>query len=363
MRSYRGKRKADPELYQLYLEENRLKCKQFRDDRTDDQKKADSAKSKERTQKCRAKKKEEMTTGPQKVKTRGDILLHDAQKAKWNEEYRQKKENMHWRTKDAINAKRRLKYKENKLAPKIEKLKATTQEVQCGPADFIVEDERNPAAQRKALQRAKDALPSSPRKYVATVHALITKCSPRKKQLFHQKSFDTTAQKFGRLFIAACRRLKTKYCTEERLSRHVLLDVCKGEGSATYRSAVLGFDLKTVLRHGKKVTKKQKRKKEVETLAASFIEETATPLPDKKLVSMKTGKPAFQLRRPLREIYQDFCNSSCKKVSFSTFAKCRPRNIRLMSQAKLRQCLCEYCTNVQLKLNTVNTLATVLDKR
>ena len=31
-------------------------------------------------------------SGPQKVKTCQDILLHDAQKAKWKEEYRQKRE-------------------------------------------------------------------------------------------------------------------------------------------------------------------------------------------------------------------------------------------------------------------------------
>ena len=98
-------------------------------------------------------------------------------------------------------------------------------------------------------------------------------------------------------------------------------------------------------------------------LVASFWEETATPLPDKKLVSMKTGKPAFQLRQHLKEVYKDFCNRSCSKIAFSTFAKCRPPNIKLMAQAKLGQCLCEYCTNVQLKLNTCNILATVLENR
>ena len=164
---------------------------------------------------------------------------------------------MHWRNKDAINAKRRLKYQEKKIAQKIEELRATSQQVQCGPADFMYQDERSPAVQRKALQRAKVALPSSPRKYVATVQALIDKSSPCKRQLFHEKSYKNVAQKFGHLFIKACHRLRKKYCSEGRKSRQVLLDVCKGVGSASYRSALLGFDVKTVIRHEKKVKRKE----------------------------------------------------------------------------------------------------------
>ena len=46
------------------------------------------------------------------------------------------------------------------------------------------EDTRARVAKRKALQRAKGALPNSPGKYVATVLSLIDTASPRKKRLF-----------------------------------------------------------------------------------------------------------------------------------------------------------------------------------
>ena len=50
--------------------------------------------------------------------------------------------------------------------------------------------------------------------------------------------------------------------------------------------------------------------------ATSFLEEMATPLPNKKLVSKKMGKS-------LREMHREFCSSG-NIISISTFAKCRP---------------------------------------
>ena len=60
------------------------------------------------------------------------------------------------------------------------------------------------------------------------------------------------------------------------------------------------------------------------------------------------------------EIYSDFQAQAEHRKSFSHFAKLRPTQIRLMSTANLRQCLCEYCTNVELKLLAVNALAAKL---
>ena len=43
------------------------------------------------------------------------------------------------------------------------------------------------------------------------------------------------------------------------------------------------------------------------------------------------------------------------KVGFSTFKKIRPKHIVPYTQHKFRECLCEYCVNVDLGLKTLNT--------
>ena len=67
--------------------------------------------------------------------------------------------------------------------------------------------------------------------------------------------------------------------------------------------------------------------RKAEASETSFLEEMATPLPDKKLVSKTTGKEASLLQQSLTELHREFC-SSRTRISFSTFAKCRARNIR-----------------------------------
>ncbi|XP_041372135.1 uncharacterized protein LOC121385498 [Gigantopelta aegis] len=106
---------------------------------------------------------------------------------------------------------------------------------------------------------------------------------------------------------------------------------------------------------------RRKKQKKLERETAAFFEEVSCPLPEKKLVSKKTGKCASVLSMPLTDLHTKFVEESGKNISFSHFAKCRPSNVRPMRQATLRQCLCEYCTNVELKLHTINKLAIRVD--
>ena len=76
--------------------------------------------------------------------------------------------------------------------------------------------------------------------------------------------------------------------------------------------------------------------------ATSFLEEMATPLPNKKLVSKKTGKGASFLQQSLRERHREFCGSG-NIISLSTFAKCRPPwGVKVW---ELRESKTGYCLN------------------
>ena len=93
-----------------------------------------------------------------------------------------------------------------------------------------------------------------------------------------------------------------------------------------------------------------------QTEIGEFWGDVATQLPDKKLVSKKTGQAQAQLRKPLSAYHKDYVDQG-GKASYSTFAKCRPKHVRKMSNARLNQCLCEYCENVNLKVKAVNRIS------
>jgi len=53
-----------------------------------------------------------------------------------------------------------------------------------------------------------------------------------------------------------------------------------------------------------------------------------------------------------------FCQENpTVKVSLSKFSKLRPKQVLKVNQTQLNQCLCEYCTNIELKLRSLNMYA------
>ncbi|KAK7090796.1 hypothetical protein V1264_010549 [Littorina saxatilis] len=285
---------------------------------------------------------------------------------------------MHWKTREAINAKRRSDYREKTKTKKITRQVDTSKSIQCGASNnqcdnssMALEDveERTPEAQRKALQRARSALTQSPRKFFNTVQTLIDKSSsPRKRKLF-VKSSDPTTHQFGRLFLGARHRLRDKNTKADRVKRRELIDLCNlgYSGSSSQTASLIGVNRKTLLRHKMKGKFRMRRlakrsqKDAADKLAEEYFEDVATTLPDKKLVSKKTGKAAAVLKHPLKDSHKKFCEKFGAPMSFTRFTKCRPRHIRKIAQARLRQCLCEYCENTLLKLTTLNAIASVHD--
>ena len=352
---YREKRKQDPERYAAYLEKNKQACSKYRAQMTAEKKAEYLQNGKLRSRKSREKKKEEKEMRPEKRVTRKDDADREAERAKWREEKRKQRQTMHWKTREAINAKRRAAYHAKKN--KSQQASSVFHSDQLSQSPSVC-DVRTPAAQRKALQRAKKAMPSSPMKYVHTVQALINSASPRKKKLFTENGMDKPVHEIGSKFAEAVQRLRNKKCAGDRQTRRVLLSVVNGTKLSSDAAMLMNVNRKTLKRHLFHKKRPQLVKNESRnTAAAEFFEESAMAVPDKKLVSKKTGKSASFLRKSLKELHREY-ESTGRSVSFSSFAKCRPSNIRLMAQAKWRQCLCEYCTNVTLKLDTVKAVAT-----
>jgi hypothetical protein len=75
--------------------------------------------------------------------------------------------------------------------------------------------------------------------------------------------------------------------------------------------------------------------------------------PDRKKVSKKTGLPTVYCKKSLKAAHADFLNQHDTRMSFSTFYKLKPKNLKSQKTILWNQCLCETCENVALKIKAV----------
>ena len=222
------------------------------------------------------------------------------------------------------------------------------------------------------LSRVKAALPQSPTKFVETVNDIMQTATPRKKALFTSQEKKTPQFQIGEQVMERLSSLKKKRDKMSKQTRRCLLSVCKQSSSIRSTGNTLSVTRKTATKYvpasessspqvaltSETCNKSCRRKLEAEV--SNFMESVSDQLPDRKLVSRKSGKAAAVLAQPLKELHADFVHGG-HNISFSQFAKCRPAHIRPMNQCRLRQCLCEYCTNLELKLRVVNAVAARTD--
>ena len=232
---------------------------------------------------------------------------------------------------------------------------------------------QDPISKRKALSRAKAALPLSLRKFVHTVNDLIATASPRRQALLQssqlQEKKKTPQHRIGEKVLKHLRGLQKKRDKASHGTWTCLLSVCSKYSSIRASSTLYSISRKTASKYVSPweetateintttSTEVYQKKRKLEAEVSAYMETVSHPLPDRKLVSKKTGKSASVMPKPLKDLHADFLQSTGHNISFSQFARCRPANTRTARQSRLRFCLCEYCTNVELKLRIVNSTA------
>jgi hypothetical protein len=69
------------------------------------------------------------------------------------------------------------------------------------------------------------------------------------------------------------------------------------------------------------------------------------------------------LDQPVRDIFQEFQTEyPTEDISFSTFDRLRPKNIETTRKQHWFGCLCEICTNVELKIQALTKFASKTTK-
>ena len=212
-----------------------------------------------------------------------------------------------------------------------------------------------PAARRKAKQRAVAGLPQTPYELVETLTDVLQALTPRKKRALEERQPKSVKKEVGACVLEELKKTSTKRNKKALCARRILINVCSGH--LRRKGSSFGVSRRTTFAS---TSAARPRKRKMEASVQDFFESVAVQVPDKKHVT-KSGQASAILTMPLRDLFEDFKATQlpgAPSVSFSHFAKCKPQHVHPRRDWRLRLCLCEYCTNVDLKIRALNTIAT-----
>ncbi|KAJ8046204.1 hypothetical protein HOLleu_04813 [Holothuria leucospilota] len=343
-----------------------------------------------RMKKMNDRKRAEAKLKPKKQMTR-------SQREKIKEKERQKKQlqraNQDAEKKEAILARRRQLYAEKKAKKRQEELRAEEQELQkmretlqcmekkmeeketqlVGEREELVAtnhnlqernkqleeevlDLRSPRAKSKALERVRQALPKSRAPNVSTVVDLVKRASPRKKALLKEAGIHVNScLEEGVMTTVSSVLQEPKQSKKRKTLAQSLSKVLKRQRLQREASRRFGVSRK-LLQNAKKLSAGRKQiPQETRQLVQDFYETHSNQIPDKKLVSKKTGKARHVLEGTIAKLHTEYNKlHPDNKVSAAMFYKLRPKNVKTRSEGKYIGCLCEYCENLQLKIDVIN---------
>ena len=366
MKLYRERLKGNPALYKAYRESEAARSRLYRASLSDRKKADQREKTRIRVQKWREKQKvklgqkNEATVSKPKnsVKTREQ---KKTQQEKWRLSKQKQRANMTGQKKRRINEKRRAKYHEKK------QIAITKKEMTSNTESKGLEDDgyKTTDSKRKAVYRAKQNLPKDPKKFAQLISKLSETASPRKRKALEEEGvFSPTLKKrhvdILKRFQKAMQNTKTKrskFHLEQR--RHIASIgriITKSERKNFGFS--WGFTYKASQIEG--IWEKKKKKNALDEFATEQIQQyfkksgVSTCLPDKKLVSAKTMEPRRILEKSLKQTYCNFReeNPDCV-LSFPKFVSLRPKSVKTMNKNHFNGCLCEYCANLEMKVNAL----------
>ena len=226
------------------------------------------------------------------------------------------------------------------------------------------------SAKRKALSRVRRHMPKDPAKWLNTLKQLIVSASPRKKRLLDESVLkmsveDTVNRSISGNVAAGLSSLRRKRDIRSNMLRNVYAD-CIPRKYQKMRSTrrQLNVEWSGLLRRKNNVTKEKNKVKsngvsdEERKLVCELYDENAVTLPTRKSVTGKKLllKAKSVLTRTVQNIHKAYLKRSSRKVSLSKFAALRPVHMTTVTKSKMNQCLCEKCTNCDMKLQTLNRI-------
>lgn len=373
-KKYRQRIKEDPVQYKIYREKETKRLKTSKAQRTPEQIATHREKTRIRVQDWREKQKElgrtpkspkPQTRAKKEEKREKDRLRQQRYRA--GLKLRPQKQG--WITKRKQQAKQQKSV--NQMQKDGEETTESTAEV-CTPISKSVISAYLPSSRSKAVKKAKENLPSDPQKYAEVIHRLIETKSPRKKQALAEKNIlqhstrkeleypSAVLDEIGKHYEELKRSKKSVHSKTRATLGTILMGASKGRNSVSHIRKKYGLSFHFLM---KCRTQNFNRKRPSNALSA----ETATKVvdyykrgdvsrcdPSPASVSAKTHQPKRFMEKTLKEAHKAFVEEENIKISFSQFAKLRPKTTKTVRHTKMNFCCCEYCANIKMKQEAIN---------
>lgn len=302
---------------------------------------------------------------------------HEAQKEKERLKKRRQRAEMSQEQKAKVLAKRREQYhkrradirekeleEERKRLEELAKELAATMRAIEGTNDQLPQEDaldlRSQNAKAKALERVRKSLPRRRKHCINTSIDLIAKATPTKAAAFEEAGLRSSrsheaVQLDEAIVNAVSEGLRLP---KKSIARRSLASSLSGVKRMKLQRAAcrkFGVSRKLLANAIKRVAGRKPTPLQTIQKITEYYEANSRILPDKKMVSKKTGKPGHVLETPVSQLYENFIvDHPDHRVGAATFHRLRPSHVKLKSQAKYVGCLCEYCENVRLKINSIN---------
>ncbi|WAR08763.1 hypothetical protein MAR_018721, partial [Mya arenaria] len=248
------------------------------------------------------------------------------QRSKWNEEHQ--REN---------NEKRRQRYHESKAKKKLEYPRP------CIPSD-------TDAKAKEHFIR----IPKKAERFAKSVSKLVGNCTPPEQR-------HNTYAKIVANVKLQLKALKQSQTVRGRQRYYIITKSLVGKHAVEKKNRQ-ALDLKysywTRLCHLQeepilRITPVSEETKE--SIKSFYIGESEN-IPTKRMATKKV------MTQTLKSSHGQFlCQNQGANVSLSTFKKVRPRQVLTMDRSKFQSCLCEYCVNVEFKLEALNKICNAED--
>ena len=204
----------------------------------------------------------------------------------------------------------------------------------AGVVSDVIEVASNIPAVQQALEDA-DILPAASRKASVAVHAEV------------QQQVDEL------------RKNKTSPSNQQRATlSNILLKAHSGNKNAIRKSYGISYSFLQKCSDGnlerkqRKDALSQEEKQEVVNFYKRGDVSKCNPSP--AAVSKKTNLPKRYMEKTIREAHKEFMSENDVQISFSHFAKLRPRDTCVCKYTKYISSCCEYCLNIVLKRDALN---------
>ena len=369
-KEYRDRQKEYP-FYNEIKKYNNLRIKTYKLNMSAEKKEQYREKTRLRVQKYRRKKHAEGKVTKEKVLTRKE---KEKKLQSWREQKRKQHAGETRIQRDARNARRRELYAQKKT-----KSHSNDSHTHSHPDPLLTAltvNNKPPfqtdSALKKAAYRSKQHLPRDPEKRTAVLAELCSQQTPTKRKILKNKILSPNSKKklhFIENIREELNSLKSRRNEKALKKKRILAELLIKKYTITVRqSKEIGICYKMLRRSKTSDIDYRKKRKDVtpqniKCVVEKFYERTdiARSLPDARASTKGqiSSVGRMVMERSIDSAYSLFVSENPDiKLSRSVFASLRPRNVMPSTSSRKRDCLCEYCANMDLKLEALRLFAT-----